>query len=121
MDIPHRLYSFRKSRKKLGLLRRQSQNLTTKQKIDIYKTMTRPILEYGSIIKLFDNCSTSDSLKLESCQRTAAVICSGAMKLTETKVLLEHLEWDTLADRRKLSKITLFYKIVRKQTPPYLF
>ena len=46
-------YIIRKSRKKLGLLRRQSQNLTTKQKIDIYKTMIRPILEYGSII--FDN------------------------------------------------------------------
>ena len=109
----------RKTRKKLGLLRRQSQNLTTKQKIDIYKTMIRPILEYGSII--FDNCSTSDSLKLESCQRTAALICSGAMRRTETKVLLEHLEWDTLADRRTLFKTTLFYKIMRRQTPPYLF
>ena len=105
-------YVVRKSRKKLGFLRRQSQNLTTKQKIDIYKTMIRPILEYGSII--FDNCSTSDSLKLESCQRTAAIICSGAMRRTETKVLLEHLEWVTLAERRKLSKITLFYKIMRK-------
>ena len=43
------------------------------------------------------------------------------MKRTETKVLLEHLEWDTLADRRKLFKATLFYKIMRKQTPTYLF
>ena len=81
--------------------------------------MIRPILEYGSII--FYNCSTSDSLKLESCQRTAALICSAAMRRTETKVLFEHLEWDTLADRRILSKTTLFYKIMRKQTPPYLF
>ena len=43
------------------------------------------------------------------------------MRRTETKLLLEYLEWDTLADRCKLSKITLFYKIMRKQTPPYLF
>ena len=91
-------YITRKARKKLGLLRRQSRNLTTKQKIDVYKTMIRPVLEYGSV--LYDNCSTNDSLKLESCQRTAALICTGAMKRTETILLLEHLGWDSLHDRR---------------------
>ena len=111
-------YSVNKARKKLGLLRRQSQGLSTKQKIDIYKTMIRPVLEYGSV--LFDNCSVSDNLKIESCQRTAALICPGAMRRTETKLLLEYLRWDSLEDRRKISKISLFYKIIHNQTPPYL-
>ena len=80
--------------------------------------MIRPVLEYGSI--LFDNCSTNDSLKLESCQRTAAFICTGAMKRTETKLLLDHLGWTNLHDRRKILKTSLFFKIMHNQTPPYL-
>ena len=80
--------------------------------------MIRPVLEYGSV--LFDNCSAYDNLKLESCQRTAALICTGAMRRTETKLLLEPLEWDSLHDRRKISKMSLFFKIMNKLTPPYL-
>ena len=95
-------YSVNKARKKLGLLRRQSQSLSTKQKIDIYKTMIRPVLEYGSV--LFDNCSVCDSLKIESCQRTATLICTGATRRTETKLLFEYLGWDSLEDRRKIFK-----------------
>ena len=110
----HIEYVVGKSRKKLGLLRRQSRKL----KIDIYRTMIRPVLEYGSV--LFDNCSAYDNLKLESCQRTAALICTGAMRRTETKLLLEHLEWDSLHDRHKISKTSLFFKIMNKLTPPYL-
>ena len=111
-------YSVNKARKKLGLLRRQSKSLSTKQKIDTYKTMIRPVLEYGSV--LFDNCSVCDNLKIESCQRTAALICTGAMRRTETKLLLEYLRWDSLEDRRKISKTSLFYKIIHNQAPLYL-
>ena len=107
-----------KARKKLGLLRRQSKSLSTKQKIDIYKTMIRPVLEYGSV--LFDNCSVCDNLKIESCQRTAALICTGAMRRTETKLLFEYLRWDSLEDRRKISKTSLFHKIIHNQAPLYL-
>ena len=104
-------YSVKKVRKKLGLLRRQSRILLNKQKIDIYKTIIRPVFEYGSA--LFDNCSISDSLKLESCQRTAAHICTGAMKRTESELLMRALGWESLSDRRKTSKLTLFFKVIR--------
>ena len=53
----------KKANKKLGQLRRNAFKLNTKQKIDIYKSMIRPILEYGAV--LFDNCSVNDSLKLD--------------------------------------------------------
>ena len=112
-------YSVKKVRTKLGLLRRQSRILQNKQKIDIYKTIIRPVFEYGSA--LFDNCSISDSLKLESCQRTAALICTGSMKITENKLLMRALGWESLSDRRKTSKLTIFFKIVRNATPLYLF
>ena len=108
--IAHIDYIVGKTRKKLGLLLRQSRKLTIKQKIDIYRTMIRPVLEYGSV--LFDNCLAYDNLKLESCQRTAALICTGAKRRTETKLLLEHLEWDSLFDRRKISKMSLFFNTI---------
>ena len=118
MKWTHIDYSIEKAKKKLGLLRRQSQNLTLKQKIYVFNTMIRPILEYGSV--LFDNCSTIDDLKLESCQRTAALICTGAVRRTETKLLLEHLGWESLTHRRYIAKLSLFYKIMHNQAPPYL-
>ena len=71
--------------------------------IDIYKSMIRPILEYGSV--LIDNCSTNDSLKLQQCQRTAALICTGAMRRTESKLLMDYLGWKSLQERRKLMKL----------------
>ena len=66
----------KKTNKKLGLLRRQSYVLKKIQRIDIYKTMIKPIIEYGAV--LTDNCSISDALKLDKVQRTAALICTGA-------------------------------------------
>ena len=107
-----------KVNKKLGLLRRQSYVLTKVQRIDIYKTMIRPIIEYGAV--LIDNCSTSDSLKLEKLQRTAALICTGAMRRTETKLLLDLLGWENLSDRRQILKMIIFFKICRNLTPTYL-
>ena len=86
--------------------------------IDIYKSMIRPILEYGSV--LIDNCSTNDCLKLQHCQRTAALICTGAMRRTESKLLMDYLGWESLQERRKLMKLSTFYKIVRRTAPPYL-
>ena len=108
----------KKASKKLGQLRRNSFKLKTHQMIDIYKSMIRLILEYGSV--LIDNCSTNDSLKLQQCQRTAALICTGAMRRTESKLLMDYLGWKSLQERRKLMKLSMFYKIVRRTAPPYL-
>ena len=80
--------------------------------------MIRPVLEYGSII--FDNCTAQDSIKLENCQRHAALICTGAMRRTETDLLLRELHWDKLSTRRRFFKLTFFYKILNNLTSPYL-
>ena len=101
------IIQWKRSEKKVGLLRRQSRILLNKQKIDIYKTIIRPVFEYGSA--LFDNCSINDSLKLESCQRTAALICTGAMKRTESKLLMRALGWESLSDRRKTNYANWHY------------
>ena len=80
--------------------------------------MIRPMLEYGSAI--VDNCSTNDKVKLEHVQRAAALICTGAMRRTETKLLLDFLGWEDLSSRRQIIKIVSFYKIVNNLAPAYL-
>ena len=81
--------------------------------------MIRPMLEYGSAI--IDNCSTiNDKVKLEHVQRTAALICTGAMRRTGTKLLYDFLGWEDLSNRRKVIKIVSFYKIVNNLAPAYL-
>ena len=63
-----------------------------------YKSAIRPLIEYASVI--FDNYSNNDNLRLENVQRRAALLCTGAMKRTETVKLLSDLNWETVQSRR---------------------
>ena len=80
--------------------------------------MIRPILEYGAAV--IGNCSLNDSLKLESCQRYASLVCTGAMRRTETSKLMHELRWESLSSRRKYFKMLHFFKINSKFSPQYL-
>ena len=62
----------------------------------LYKTMVRPILEYGDII--YDNCPAKTSIAIERVQRRAAIICTGAYRHTETQRLLQDLGWETMTE-----------------------
>ncbi len=75
----------------------------------LYKALVLPIVEYGSV--LFDNCSAFLKQRLERLHRNAAVIVTGAFKTTGYVRLLDELGWDTLDDRRKLSRLCLFKKM----------
>ena len=75
----------------------------------LYKALVLPIVEYGSV--LFDNCSAFLKQRLERLHRNASVIVTGAFKNTSYAKLLEELGWDTLDDRRKLSRLCLFKKM----------
>ncbi len=68
----------------------------------LYKAPVLPIVEYGSV--LIDNCSVFLKQRLERLHRNAAVIVTGAFKNTGYNRLLNELGWDTLDDRRKLSR-----------------
>ena len=107
----------KKARSKLGLLSRNAFKMNIRQRCDVYKVMIRPILEYGAAV--IDNCSLNDSLKIESCQRYASLVCTGAMRRTETSRLMHELGWDSLSSRRKYFKLLHFFKI-RKLSPHYL-
>jgi hypothetical protein len=108
----------KKARRKLGLLSRNAFKMNIRQRCDVYKVMIRPILEYGAAV--IDNCSLNDSLKLESCQRYASLVCTGAMRRTETSKLMHELRWESLSSRRKYFKMLHFFKINSKFSPQYL-
>ena len=112
--------TIKKVNKILGLLRRQSHALNKKQRIDIYKTMIRPMLEYGSAI--IDNCSTNDKVKLEHvhCATYSSTYMHRCHAAHRNKIAFGFLGWEDLSSHRKVIKIVSFYKIVNNLAPAYL-
>ena len=107
-----------KANQRIGAMYRQSQKMSRLQIETLYLSTIRPILEYGSA--LFANCSIRDCELIESVQRRAAVLSTGAIRRTETVKLMAEVGWDSLELRRKRTKMNIFYKIVKGNGPFYL-
>ena len=82
----------------------------------LYKSMIRPILEYGDII--FDGCTDTSAKRLENVQRQAALTCMGAFRHTKHVNLLEELGWPPLSQRRKHHRLNVMFKLQRGMAPP---
>ena len=110
------------------IIARASKKLTTINRIrhvlprlaleNLYTSMVRPILEYANI--LYNNCTLSIDRNIESVQRRAALICTGAYKHTEHKKLLAELGWHRLNIRRKLHSLCMMFKIKNNKAPQYV-
>jgi hypothetical protein len=79
--------------------------------------MIRPILEYGDVVWSVPG-QIVDSL--EKVQLNAARIVTGATARCPTHGLYNETCWETLADRRDMHRVTLFYKILNGKAPTYL-
>ena len=101
-----------KANQRIGALYRQSQKMTRTQIETMYLSTIRPVLEYGSVV--FANCTIGDAKLIENVQRRAAVLCTGAIRRTETAKLMAETGWDSLELRRKRSKMLLFFQIAKK-------
>src|SRR5271165_4271775 len=88
-----------KANQRIGALYRQSQKMTRIQIETMYLSTIRPVLEYGSVV--FANCTIGDAKLIENVQRRAAVLCTGAIRRTETAKLMAEIGWDSLELRRK--------------------
>ena len=108
-----------KASTRLLVLRKYKYLLPCKALETLYISMIRPVLEYGDV--LYDNCSLLNGHSIEKIQRQAALICTGGYKHTDHKNLLKELNWELLSNRRKQHKLVIFYKIVNKIYPGYLF
>jgi hypothetical protein len=84
----------------------------------LYKSMIRPLMEYGDVI--WDNCSEGEASLLEHIQYESAKVVTGAIKGTSARALMNELAWENLSDRRKMHKFTYFFKIIKRISPLYL-
>ena len=107
-----------KAGKRIAAMIRISEKLDKNTKLNIYTSFIRPTLEYGSTI--FDNASQEMTDLLESVQRRAALMITGAYKCTKHANLLEEIGLNPLKKRRTLFKLTLYYKIKNNLAPQYL-
>jgi hypothetical protein len=107
-----------KGAKCVGLLRRISRDVPRECLEILYKSMVRPILEYGDII--FDGCTDTSAKRLENVQRQAGLTCTGAYKHTKHTKLLEELGWPPLSQRRKQHRMNVMFKLQRGMAPQYL-
>lgn len=78
----------------------------------------RPVLEYAD--RVWDNCPDREVKLLEDIQVTAARIISGVRSNSSRSALYDELGIDLLSDRKKVHKLTLFYKMVHGLAPKYL-
>jgi hypothetical protein len=107
-----------KAAKRIAILKRNQFKLPRIALEKIYLTMIRPVLEYADV--LYHNCTFTQSEYLESFQRKAAIICTGAYRHTSHKLLLEELSWDPLDIRRENHKLIMFYKLKNNLAPNYI-
>ena len=59
--------------------------------------------------------------KLESAQYNVVLAITGAIRGTDTVKVYQELGLESLQNRRKLRRFSLFYKIYNDQSPLYLY
>ena len=102
------------------MLRKLQTVLPRHSLLTIYKAFIRPHLDYCDVIydKIFNE---SWHKKLESAQYNVALAITGAIRGTNTVKLYQELGLEPLQNRRKLRRLSLFYKIYNGQSPLYLY
>ena len=109
-----------KVNKGIAILRKLQAVLPKKALLTIYKSFIRPHFDYGDVI--YDQpYNNSFHAKLEPYQYKTALAMTGAIKGSSTEKIYQELGIEHLRLRRWFRKPCLFYKILKKKLPPYLF
>ncbi len=109
---------YEKSSKRVDILSYLKYKLDRATLETMYFSFIRPTLEYASVVWM--NCNKTESDLLESVQKRAARIVSGAIIRTPSDIIYEELCWPRLYKRREYSALCLFHKMVNKKAPDYL-
>jgi hypothetical protein len=100
-----------KASKILGMLRRNVSCCTRSTKATAFLSLVRPLLEYASPV--WDPYRTKHIDALEMVQRRGARFVMSDYRYTSSvTTMLSDLKWPSLADRRKISRLVVFYKAV---------
>jgi hypothetical protein len=109
----------KKANKRIDILSCLKYRLDRRSLETIYISYIRPILEYGS--NIWDNCTKGQSDQIESIQKRAARIVTGALVRTSTDRLYSELAWHSLKERRRINRLCVMHKILLDdRTPNYL-
>ena len=101
----------KKANRTLGFLCRNLKIGSKRTKNLAYKTLVRPILEYASPV--WDPHQKQDIDEIEKVQRRAARFVQNRHRNTSSVgEMLQQLEWPTLEERRKNSRIAMLTKII---------
>ena len=109
-----------KANKTIGLLRKLQDTLPRTSLITIFKSFVRPHLDDGDII--YDRAyNTLFHQNSESVQYNAALAITGSVKGTSREKLYQELGFESLQQRRCYRKLCCLFKIIKNQSPSYLF
>ena len=109
-----------KVNKTIGIIRKLQNVLPRPALHTIFRSFIRPHLDYGDII--YDKaCNESFHAKLESLQYNASLAITGAIKGSSTEKVYEELGLETLKSRRWYWKMNFLYKVLKNESPSYLF
>ena len=86
---------YEKASKRLNLLKSLRFKIDRSTLVCLYKSLIRPIMEYGDLI--WDNCSAGNSELLESVQYESAKVVTGAIAGTSSRRLRDELAWEELS------------------------
>ena len=94
-----------------AFLQRNLHQCPRKTKDLCYKTLVRPLMEYGCVI--WDPYTASNIQALEMVQRRSARFVTGDYRQTSSvSSMLQQLNWPTLQERRATQKTVMMYRIV---------
>ena len=103
-------YITSKANSTLGFLRRNINISNPRIKQQSYTTLVRPVLEYSQIV--WDPYTSGAVNRIESVQRRAARFTLSRYRRTSSvTAMLAELNWQSLAERRRVARLTMFYKI----------
>ena len=102
----HLEYIKSKAWTRINIMRKLKYKLDRRSLQTIYFSFIRPVIEYSNVV--WDNCTLYETNELEKIQIEAARIVTGATKLVSIESLYTETGWETLASRRKKTKIATF-------------
>ena len=106
--------------KTIGILRNLQDTLPRTSLITVFKSFIRPHLDYGDII--YDRVyNTFFHQNIESIQYNAALAITGAVRGTSREKLYQELGFESLQQRRWYRKLCCLFKMIKNQSPSYLF
>ena len=103
--------------KSIDLLWKLNNRLPRSSLITIYRSFVRPHLDYGDVI--FDKAYNNAFQQRLEYKDSLAI--TGGIKGSSTERLHQELGSESLQNRRWFRKLSVFYKIVKEQSPKYLY